>query len=100
MHKKIVYVGLDVDDTQYRGAALNKPTVEFFHCKCRPTPKGLSEQLTTVGKQVPRRVLQVVYEASYIGFTLQRDLVDKGIHCEAVAPSSNVNKYVATCRQA
>ena len=36
-------------------------------------------QPTKVGKQFPRHVLQVVYEASYIGFTLQRDLTDKGI---------------------
>jgi transposase len=48
----------------------------------------LSGQLTKVGKQFPRHVLQVVYEASYISFTLQRDLVDKGIHCEVVAPPS------------
>ena len=45
-------------------------------------------QLTKVGKQFPKHVLQVVYEASYIGFTLQRDLTDKGIYCEVVAPSN------------
>jgi transposase len=88
MSKKIVYVGLDVDDTQYHGAALNKATGELFHFKCRPTLKGLSGQLTKVGKQFPRHVLQVVYEASYVGFTLQRDLTELGIHCEVVAPSS------------
>ena len=88
MNKKIVHIGLDVDDTQYHGAALNKATGELFHFKCRPTLKGLLGQLTKVGKQFPKHVLQVVYEASYIGFTLQRDLTDKGIHCEVVAPSS------------
>jgi hypothetical protein len=45
MNKKIVHVGLDVDDTQYHGAALNKATGELFNFKCRPTLKGLLGQL-------------------------------------------------------
>jgi len=48
MNKKIVHIGLDVDDTQYHGAALNKATGELFHFKCRPTLKGLLGQLTKV----------------------------------------------------
>ena len=66
MNKKTVYVGLDVDDTQYHGATLNKATGELIHFKCRPTMKGLLGQLSKVGKQFPRHVLEVVYEASYI----------------------------------
>jgi hypothetical protein len=88
MNKKVVYVGLDVDDTQYHGAALNKETGELFNFKCRPTLKGLLAQLAKVRKQFPRHVVRVVYEASYIGFTLQRDLAGKVIHCDVVAPSS------------
>jgi len=30
----------------------------------------------------------VCYEASYIGYTLQRDLAEKGYHCDVVAPTS------------
>jgi hypothetical protein len=41
----IVYVGLDVDDTQYHGSALNKNTGEVIDIKCRPTLKGLLGQL-------------------------------------------------------
>ena len=41
MNKKIVHVGLDVDDTKYHGAALNKATGELLNFKCRPTLKGL-----------------------------------------------------------
>jgi hypothetical protein len=29
MKQKIVYIGLDVDDTQYHGSALNKETGEL-----------------------------------------------------------------------
>ena len=88
MNKKIVHVGLDVDDTQCHGAALSKATGELIDFECSPTLRGLLGQLSKVGKQFPRHVLQVVYEASCIGFTLQRDLTDKAVHCEVVAPSS------------
>jgi transposase len=88
MNKKVVYVGLDVDDTQYHGAALNKATGEHLNFKCRPTLKGLLGQLARIRKQFPRHVVSVVYEASYIGFTLQRDLDEKVFHCDVVAPSS------------
>jgi cation:H+ antiporter len=46
MNKKIAHIGLDVDDTQYHGAALNKATGELFHFKCRPTLKGFMSQLS------------------------------------------------------
>jgi hypothetical protein len=34
-------VGLDVDDTQYHGSALNKSTGELIDFQCLPTLKGL-----------------------------------------------------------
>jgi hypothetical protein len=37
MKQKIVYIGLDVDDTQYHGSALNKETGELLSFRCRPT---------------------------------------------------------------
>ncbi len=45
MKQNIVYVGLDVYDTQYHGSALDKNTGEVIHFKCRPTLKGLLGQL-------------------------------------------------------
>jgi len=88
MKQKIVYVGVDVDDTQYHGSAFNKETGELLSFRCRPTLKGLLGQLVKVRKHFPRHVIKVAYEASYIGFTLQRDLADKGYHCDVVAPCS------------
>ena len=41
MQQNIIYVGLDVDDTQYHGSALDKNTREVITFKCRPTLKGL-----------------------------------------------------------
>ncbi len=88
MSKKIVYVGLDVDDTQYHGSAFSKQTGELFSFHCRPTLKALLGQLSKVHKHFPRHLIRVAYEASYIGFTLQRDLAQKDYHCDVVAPSS------------
>jgi len=47
MNQNILHVGLDVDDTQYHGAAFNKATGEVIDFKCRPTLKGLLTQLRT-----------------------------------------------------
>ncbi len=88
MKQNIVYVGLDVDDTQYHGSALDKNTGEVIHFKCRPTLKGLLGQLEKLGKHFPGCTFKLCYEASYIGYTLQRDLASKGYHCDVVAPSS------------
>jgi len=91
MKQTIVYVGLDVDDTQYHGSALDKNTGEAIDFKCRPTLKGLLGQLDKLRKHFPGCTLRLCYEASYIGYTLQRDLAEKGHHCDVVAPTSIPN---------
>ena len=88
MKQKIVYVGLDVDDTQYHGSALDKESGELLSFRCRPTLKGLLGQFAKIRKHFPGHILHLAYEASYIGFTLQRDLTEQGICCDVVAPSS------------
>ena len=50
MKQNILYVGLDVDDTQYHGAAFNKDTGEAIDFKCRPTLKGLLQQLDRLAR--------------------------------------------------
>ena len=88
MKQNIVYVGLDVDDTQYYGSALDKTNGEVITFKCRPTFKGLLYQLDRIHKCFPGSIFRVCYEASYIGYTLQRDLIEKGYHCDVIAPTS------------
>ena len=41
MKQSIVYVGLDVDDTQYHGSAFATHTGVVVDFHCRPTLKGL-----------------------------------------------------------
>jgi transposase len=88
MDMNVIYVGLDVDDTQYHGSALNKDTGEVITFQCRPTLAGLVKQLAKIDQAFPGSSLSLCYEASSIGFTLQRDLVKHGYHCDVVAPSS------------
>ena len=88
MKQTILYVGLDVDDTQYHGSAFDQHTVAVLDFHCRPTLKGLLRQLEKLGQQFPGRSLRLCYEASYLGYTLQRDLADQGYHCDVVAPTS------------
>jgi transposase len=84
----IIYVGLDVDDNQYHGSALNKQTGEVITFQCRPTLSGLLKQLAKLANAYPDSSLGLCYEASYIGYTLHRDLVKHGYHSDVVAPSS------------
>ena len=88
MNQKEVSVGIDVDDVQYHGSALDRKTGEVLSFQCRPTLKGLIGQLENVRKYFGGSALRVCYEASYVGFSLQRDLQDHGYACEVVSPSS------------
>ena len=88
MIKKIVYVGIDVDEARYHGSALNKDTGELLSFRCRPTLRGLLIHLAKIRKQFPRHLIKVAYEASYVGISLQRDLAERGYHCVVVAPTS------------
>ena len=88
MKQNIIHIGLDVDDKRYHGSALNHTTGKILDFKCRPTWKGLLGQLDKLHEYFPGSTFKLCYEASYIGYTLQRDLVEKGYHCNVVAPTS------------
>ena len=88
MKQNIIYIGLDVDDTQYHGSAFNKDTGEVIDFKSRPTLKGLLQQLDRMARHFKGHKIKLCYEASYVGYCLQRDLVSNGIHCDIVSPSS------------
>ena len=78
MNGNVVYVGIDVDDVQYHGSALDRRTGEVLSFHCRPTLKGLVGQLENLRKRFGEAELKLCYEASYVGFSLQRDLHNKG----------------------
>ena len=84
----IVYVGIDFDDVRYHGSVLDKRTGEVLGFRCRPTSKGLLQQLKRVQEYFGGGQLKPCYEASHAGFSLQRDFKARGFDCEVVAPSS------------
>ena len=88
MNQNVIYIGIDVDDVHYHGSALDKCTGEILDFRCRPTLKGLVVQLEKVCEYFGGAPLKLCYEASYIGFSLQRDLKARNYDCEVVAPSS------------
>ena len=88
MNQNILHVGLDVDDTQYHGSAFNKETGELIDFRCRPTLKGLLTQLDKLQRHFRGLSIRLCYEASYVGYCLQRDLRSHGEHCDVGAPSS------------
>ena len=53
MNHTILYIGLDVDDTRYHCCALNKHTGEALDFQCRPTLKGLLDQLNMMTRHFP-----------------------------------------------
>ena len=59
MKDTIIYMGLDVDDTQYHGSAFSKATGEVIDFQCRPTLKGLVGQLKKVAKYFPGYAIRV-----------------------------------------
>ena len=48
MSINIIYIGLDVDDTNYHGSAFDPTTGELFNFKSRPTLKCLIKELKRV----------------------------------------------------
>lgn len=50
--------------------------------------KGLLSQLGKLKVAFPYHTIKLCYEASYIGYTLKRELAKHGFECEVVAPSS------------
>jgi hypothetical protein len=79
MNENIVYGGIDVDDARYHGSALNQCTGEVPDFQCRATLKGLVEQLEKVQVSFAGAQLTLCYEASQVGFSLQRDLENRGL---------------------
>jgi transposase len=88
MKKEILHVGIDVDDQAFHVTAFLKDTGEVVEDKCKPTVKSLQRKLESLGERFPEFKIKTCYEATYIGFTLQRELSVIGFDCAVVAPSS------------
>ncbi|MGE0634633.1 MAG: IS110 family transposase [Pseudobdellovibrionaceae bacterium] len=85
MKKEILYAGLDVDDQAYHFFGYSKTTGETIEFKCFPSVSNLEKKLQKF--EAERFEIRMCYEASYLGFSLQRTLSKKGYLVEVIAPS-------------
>ena len=88
MSKSVIYVGVDVDDKSFHFSAFFPTTGEMLEYKTRPTLKSLVSKLAEIKSKFPEYSLKICYEATYIGYSLQRDLVKNNYDCVVIAPSS------------
>lgn len=83
--KKVLHVGLDVDDKNFHIGAFCKETGEIFEMSSRPNVGNLMKKLEKFTEQ--GFDLRLCYEATYIGYNLCRDLQKNGYEAEIIAPS-------------
>ncbi len=83
-----MYLAIDVDDKSFTACGIyteNKleRTVEF---RTKPSIGALDAKLSKFVADGFK--LKICYEATYLGFSLYRDLKQKNYDCEVIAPSS------------
>ena len=83
--KKVLFVGLDVDDKAFHACGVEERGERQFEFSCRPNGGVLRKKLEAYAELGVQ--LRVCYEATYIGFSLQRQLSAGAIHCDVIAPS-------------
>jgi transposase len=84
--KKVKYYGaVDVDDSSFNVALINTINGELLHFKCNPNVSAMIKKIKK--KNIKLKDLKLCYEATYLGFSLYREFISKGIQCEVIAPS-------------
>lgn len=82
---RVLFVGLDVDDKAFHLCGVTKDGEQKFQFSCRPNAGVLATKLVQhVGSEMKPKLC---YEATYLGFSLQRDLAKRGFDCDVIAPS-------------
>ena len=83
MQKRVLYIGLDVDDNKFHGYCICEKTGEAFPFTSRPNASKLISTLKKIESK--GFSLKLCYEACYLGFALYRELEAAGIQCDVVA---------------
>ena len=81
----VQFAGVDVDDKAYHVSVFNPVDDSVFNFKCDPSPQLLMRALRK--HRIKADCVKICYEASYIGFSLYRNLVKSGYCCQITAPS-------------
>lgn len=85
MEKSILFVGVDVDDRAFNCYFTTPDLKETGHFKCKPNSAALASKFD--GLVAQGFDLRICYEATYLGFSLQRALRSRGFDCQVIAPS-------------
>lgn len=83
--KKVLHVGLDVDDKSFHIGAFCSETGEVFELSSKPTLGNLLQKLEKFKEQ--KFQIKLCYEATYIGYALCRALRKENIDADIIAPS-------------
>lgn len=83
--KKLLHVGLDVDDKNFHIGAFCKETGETFEMTSRPNVGNLMKKLEKFTNQGFE--LRLCYEATYVGYSLCRELSKNDYPTQIIAPS-------------
>jgi transposase len=86
--KTVMYLGIDVDDNAFHGCGIFEEggLEKMIEFKTKPSIGALMQKLGNFRKEGYE--LKVCYEATYLGFSIARDLQAHDIFCDVIAPSS------------
>ena len=88
----IVYVGMDVHTTHFTMCChIKEENMDFAQMEIKPDVKSVLKYLENVRKEFEdgdEIVFKCVYEAGCLGYTLQKQLVDCGVDCSILAPTT------------
>ena len=85
MNTRILFVGLEVDDKAFHACLSAQFGDEEFEVSCKPSVSALIKKLEKYREQGWE--LKICYEATYLGFSVCRDLRKAGLQCNVVAPA-------------
>jgi len=84
--KSTIFVGLDVDSKNFHATLINRADGEIVSFRVPAKIADLVKKLRPFQKK--GHELRICYEAGFHGFSIQRDLVRAGFHCDVIAPSN------------
>lgn len=85
MNKTLQYIGIDLDDKAYNVCIYNPLNDETVQFKSGPSVDLLIKAFKR--RKISPDDVTICYEASYIGYSIQRTLSKRGYHCQITAPS-------------
>src|SRR3989338_1423169 len=85
---KVMHLGVDVDDKAFHccGVVKAKGKEKLVEFQTKPTIGALMQRIGNFRREGIE--VKACYEATYLGFTLARELMAREIHCDVIAPSS------------